>query len=140
MKRFGITVSLTLFLLFAFALAVMAQSGNTGTVLNDANLRTGPGTTYAIAGQAQAGQTITIATENPAGDWYQLVTGQWIAAFLVEVAPTTTAITTAVPTSATGTFVTQVANLRTGPSTITAIAGQVAKDQSCLHYRPQRRR
>ena len=56
----------------------------TGVVVRNANLRAGPGTTFAITGSAQTGQTVTIAGQNQAGDWYQLDTGLWIAAFLVE--------------------------------------------------------
>jgi hypothetical protein len=49
-----------------------------------ANLRAGPGTTYAIVGSAAQGQTLTIIARNAAGDWYQLDSGAWIASFLVD--------------------------------------------------------
>lgn len=52
-----------------------------------ANLRAGPGTEYAVVGQAQAGQTLEIVARNGAGDWYQLVDGTWIVGFLVDNAP-----------------------------------------------------
>lgn len=48
----------------------------TGTVTHNANLRVGPGTTYAVR----------IVAANAAGDWYELEGGQWIAAFLVRLA------------------------------------------------------
>jgi endonuclease YncB( thermonuclease family) len=54
-----------------------------GTVNKGANLRSGPGTTYAIVGKATQGQAVTITDKSAAGDWYQLDTGEWIAAFLV---------------------------------------------------------
>ena len=52
-----------------------------------ANLRAGPGTTYAIVGSAAQGQVLTIVARNTAGDWYQLSDDAWIAAFLVDGAP-----------------------------------------------------
>jgi uncharacterized protein YraI/endonuclease/exonuclease/phosphatase family metal-dependent hydrolase len=53
------------------------------TVASAANLRSGPGTSYSVIGSATAGQAITIVGQSPAGDWYLLDTGAWIAAFLV---------------------------------------------------------
>jgi len=53
-----------------------------------ANVRTGPGTNYALAGTLDRGAELDIVGKNPAGDWWQLccVNGQkvWIAAFLVD--------------------------------------------------------
>lgn len=63
-----------------------AQVATTGTVIKTANLRAGPGTTFAIVGSASAGQLVTIIGTNAAGDWYQIGEGRWIAAFLVKVA------------------------------------------------------
>jgi hypothetical protein len=74
----------------------------TSTVNDAANLRQGPGTTFAIAGRAQAGAPITITGRNATSDWLQLPDGTWIAAFLVDDAPgvlpmieTTVPVTTA---------------------------------------------
>ncbi|MFN8494145.1 MAG: SH3 domain-containing protein [Caldilineaceae bacterium] len=72
-----------------FPLVVFSQSSLTGVVLRDANLRAGPGTTYAIAGKATAGQTVQIVAKSAAGDWYQLDNKAWIAAFLVKLNPVT---------------------------------------------------
>ncbi len=77
----------------------------TGVVLQNSNLRAGPGVGYAIVGKAPIGSVLTIVGANAAGDWLQLDTGQWIAAFLVKLnAPvggggstTTTTTTTAAP-------------------------------------------
>jgi len=78
-------------ILFAFSLffplVVFSQSSLTGVVTRDANLRAGPGTSYAIAGKAAAGQTVHIVAKSTAGDWYQLDTKAWIAAFLVKLNP-----------------------------------------------------
>ncbi|MCX6786854.1 MAG: SH3 domain-containing protein [Candidatus Kaiserbacteria bacterium] len=52
-----------------------------------ANLRAGPGTNYPIIGSAQTGETLRIAARNPQGDWYQLASGAWIAAALIDRAP-----------------------------------------------------
>jgi hypothetical protein len=57
-----------------------------------ANLRAGPGTDFAIIGSTTAGQPLTIVGRNPAGDWYQLGDGSWIAAILVAGAPPDVAV------------------------------------------------
>lgn len=57
----------------------------TATVLRNANLRGGPGTNFAVVGQARAGQTLTVVGANSSNSWYQLDSGAWIAATLVQV-------------------------------------------------------
>lgn len=53
-----------------------------------ANVRTGPGTNYTVAGTLERGAEFEIVGKNPAGDWFQLccLNGQnvWIAGFLVD--------------------------------------------------------
>ncbi len=56
-------------------------------VSEEANLRAGPGTEYERLGSAAPGERLDLIARNPAGDWYQLANGAWIAAFLVEGAP-----------------------------------------------------
>lgn len=82
MKR--LTIATVVFFSLVFYVVAFAQS-TTGTVNRGANLRSGPGTTYAIVGKAAKGQAVMIIDKNKAGDWYQLEGGQWIAAFLVTV-------------------------------------------------------
>lgn len=72
-------------LLALLATPALAQEAQTAVVLRDANLRSGPGTTYRIDGSAKAGERLHIVGANDAGDWYELETGQWIAAFLVRI-------------------------------------------------------
>lgn len=72
-------------LLALHLLVACAPATYTAAVLRDANLRTGPGLTYPMAGMAAAGQTLRIAGRNAAGDWYQLESGEWIAASLVRI-------------------------------------------------------
>lgn len=55
--------------------------------IEEANLRAGPGTEYERVSSAAPGQVVALVGRNAAGDWYQLATGAWIAAFLVEGAP-----------------------------------------------------
>ncbi len=57
----------------------------TGQVNTNANLRAGPGTSYAIVGRLAANETVTIAKCNTGCDWYQLDNGYWIAASLVDI-------------------------------------------------------
>jgi hypothetical protein len=65
--------------------APKARVGGDGQV----NVRTGPGTAYAEAGQVATGTELDIVSSNAAGDWYEVccVGGQnvWIVARLVEV-------------------------------------------------------
>ncbi|MBX3011834.1 MAG: excalibur calcium-binding domain-containing protein [Caldilineaceae bacterium] len=80
----------------------------TVVALRNANLRSGPGTTYAVAGSVQTGQLLMTVGQNPAGDWWQLADGTWIAAFLVDDATSTNTVastpaplpTTSQPTAA----------------------------------------
>jgi len=70
--------------------AILATRVPTAPAANrNANLRSGPGTSFSVAGSVQQGQTLRITGRNVAGDWYQLDNVVWIAAFLVDGAPTT---------------------------------------------------
>ena len=80
-------------------MVVFAQVAIPGTVIQNANLRAGPGATYAVVGTAKQGQAITIAGKNPTGTWYHLSKDQWIAATLVKI--TNGVTTTLVPTPTT---------------------------------------
>lgn len=54
-------------------------------VANDvANLRDGPGTDYAIAGSAAPGEALAVVGQTADGTWFQLSSGLWIAAALVD--------------------------------------------------------
>lgn len=88
-----------LLLVLVSSTIVFAQGNTTGTVIKNANLRAGPGTTYAIVGGATAGQVVTIVGKNDKGDWYHLDGDQWIAAFLVNVGQEQSANPTAPPNS-----------------------------------------
>lgn len=56
-----------------------------GTVANaNANLRSGPGTEYALAGSTQAGQPLIVVGWTSDGSWLQLESGLWVAAWLVD--------------------------------------------------------
>ncbi|MCB0310791.1 MAG: SH3 domain-containing protein, partial [Bdellovibrionales bacterium] len=52
-----------------------------------ANLRSGPGTDYNVVGQSKQGDILEIVGQSDDGAWYQLDDSVWIAASLVEVAP-----------------------------------------------------
>jgi hypothetical protein len=66
---------------------IPAQSA-AGSIANAAaNLRAGPGTSFDQVGRVGAGQSLDLAAINQAGDWYKLASGAWIAAFLVDYAP-----------------------------------------------------
>lgn len=63
-----------------------------GTANRNANLRAGPGTTYAIVGTVRSGQALNLVGHNADGAWVQLEGGAWIAAFLVNAATVTQAV------------------------------------------------
>ncbi|MBV7332563.1 SH3 domain-containing protein [Chloroflexi bacterium TSY] len=88
-----------------------------GIVNRNANLRAGPGTNYAIVGGAQSGQEVEIVEQNADGTWYQLVGGEWIAAFLVDIVLTPTPTPTAVPPTLTATA-TKPAAVRATPTPV----------------------
>ncbi len=118
------------------------------TVTENANLRAGPGTTFAIVGQATAGQSVQIAAVSEDGGWYLLGSGAWIANFLVAAPPATPpvvndqileAVTGQAPAQATPEApavtgpitptVTVDANLRAGPGTEFALLGGTVTGQ-----------
>lgn len=56
------------------------------TVTHTSNLRAGPGTTYAIIGQASLGQQIDAVGRTANSEWYKLANGSWIAGPMIDVA------------------------------------------------------
>jgi len=68
---------------FAAPTAQETTTAKSAVVQRDANLRAGPGTSFAVVGSLKGGQTVQITGQNADGSWYQLAGGQWIAAFLV---------------------------------------------------------
>lgn len=56
-------------------------------VSDAANLRAGPGTTFAIVGSAGLGETLLLAGQSADGEWIQTDSGAWIAAFLLSELP-----------------------------------------------------
>ena len=57
------------------------------TVSDAANLRAGPGTTFAIVGSAGVGEALFLAGQSADGEWIQTDSGAWIAAFLLNDLP-----------------------------------------------------
>lgn len=56
-------------------------------VIAAGDIRSGPGTTYPITGQAYRGQRLRIIARNRSGDWYQLSNGNWLPAYLMAGVP-----------------------------------------------------
>jgi hypothetical protein len=112
MRRFLWPTAVTiLFLLFVYSLSFAQTTSSlpmvaSATVLRNANLRAGPGTNFAIVGTVKPGDSLSLVAVNPAGTWYELESGAWIAAFLVKINnsnPATAAVTgtlAAAPTAA----------------------------------------
>ena len=75
------------------------SSVNTG-----ANLRGGPGIGYPIIGGLPAGSPVEVKARTESGDWLQLASGAWIAAFLIDDAPPRLPIATNIPALPTPTF------------------------------------
>jgi uncharacterized protein YraI len=78
-------VALALAFVILYGIAVSAQTVQVGVVNRNSNLRSGPGTRYAVVGSAPAGTTVRIAGASATGDWYHLTNGRWIASFLVDI-------------------------------------------------------
>ena len=64
-----------------------AETTGASTAAVDANLRSGPGTTFDLTGSITAGTALTIIGRNEAGDWLKLENGAWIFGELVANAP-----------------------------------------------------
>jgi uncharacterized protein YraI len=94
------------------------------TVNITSNLRAGPGTDFAVVGQAGLGQPVTVVAISADGLWYLLDTGQWIAAALVTNPPPSPPIATdeliaSIQAQVTPTSVTVITG--TTPSTATTV-------------------
>ncbi len=139
----GLAIALLVFLCFSFV--ALGQSAATGTVISNANLRAGPGTNYAISGQAAQGQPVTILGQDDAGNWYHIAPDRWIAAFLVNVGPSTPTLnitvtsavqpasqSTPLASANAGATAVRAANLRAGPGTSYAVTGGVSAGQALV--------
>jgi endonuclease YncB( thermonuclease family)/uncharacterized protein YraI len=58
-----------------------------GRANRNANIRSGPGADYASIGYVRTNQLLELIGQNGNGSWYQLEGGAWIAAWLVDGAP-----------------------------------------------------
>lgn len=56
-------------------------------VADAANLRAGPGTTYAVVGSANFGESLSLAGQSADREWFQTDGGAWIAGFLLSEPP-----------------------------------------------------
>lgn len=108
-------------------LPALAQTGLTidAIVLQNANLRAGPGLTAPVIGAAYAGQLVTVTDFE--GAWYQLITGEWIAKQLVTA--TSDSRVVAFRLEDAPAMANRPANLRNGPGTSYAIVGHVQAGQ-----------
>lgn len=71
----------------ASADAITATTSLSTTTLVEANLRSGPGTTFELNGSILAGTVVTVIGRNEAGDWLKLDSNVWIFAELVANIP-----------------------------------------------------
>ncbi len=73
---------------FQLYLPLIAQQfTQPGFVAQAANLRAGPGLNFPVVGRLPAREQVRIAACNAPCTWYQLASGLWIAAFLVQAEP-----------------------------------------------------
>lgn len=102
-----------------------------GTVNANANLRGGPGTTFAKVGGVKEGDGVTVVECNDDCTWYHLDSEAWIAASLVDLsADKPSAAPTARPSTATRPTASDKANLRSGPGQQYAVVGSAAAGQT----------
>lgn len=79
---------------------ITAPTPTTAATVNTAAvLRSGPGTNYPAADSAKQGTAVRIVARNAAGDWLQLASGLWIAAWLVTGAPEGLSVAANIPAS-----------------------------------------
>jgi len=110
------------------------------SVIENANLRAGPGTNFAIIGQATAGQEVQVAAVSEDGGWYLLGNGAWIAGFLVATPEAPVPVVNdqilqavtgqTAPTGVVTPTVTVDANLRAGPGTEFDVIGGTITGQA----------
>lgn len=87
------TVLLTALLLLLFAALTTTAVAQalpvpiTGTVHFVVNLRAGPGLNYPVLRQTVPGENLSVFDCNEDCSWYQLTSGEWVLASLVQVAP-----------------------------------------------------
>jgi len=75
-----------------------AQPAQPATVITAANLRQGPSTDFPIVGAATEGQEVAIVGRVADSTWYQLESGAWIFAQLVQNPPANLPVVEAPPT------------------------------------------
>ena len=85
-----------------------------------ANLREGPGVDFPVIGTLASGATVIVKSRTDSGDWIQLDSGAWIAAFLVDNVPSRLPIATHIPGQPTTVLTSKFsvkgdANVRSGP-------------------------
>ena len=110
-----------------------------GIVSHIANLRASPTTDSAITGLLDQGASVQLMAQSKDGDWYQLASGDWIAAFLVtrtgDLGHPMTTMTAACSQCASmeaGLAMVNVtqANLRSGPGAEFGIVGTLDSGQT----------
>ena len=74
------------------------------SVNSGANLRGGPGTEFPVIGGLPAGSPVEVKSRTESGNWLQLASGAWIAAFLIDDVPPRLPIATNIPALPTPTF------------------------------------
>ncbi|MBX3011523.1 MAG: SH3 domain-containing protein [Caldilineaceae bacterium] len=124
----GVALGLGLAGTYLLAPPIQAQGNLTmeAVVLRNANLRAGPGLAHAVLGYARAGQIVTLTDYTT--DWYQLVTGEWIAKNLVVATAASRVV--AFRLEDLPVVANRAANLRQGPGTTFAIVGTAYRGQA----------
>ena len=115
--------------------AGLAQAGvfpAQGTVNTSANLRAGPGVTFAKVGSLKAGSKVEIVSCNDACNWYKMKSDQWISSSLVDLGATEAAAAPTVtqPAAAPKATASSKANLRSGPGQQYGVVGSVSSGQA----------
>lgn len=82
-----VLISRTLAYTETAAMATPDDAPNQGVANRNANLRSGPGTGFAVVGSVAAGDELIVVGQNDDGSWLVLEDGAWIAAFLVDGLP-----------------------------------------------------
>lgn len=111
-----------------FTIKEDTSSDTTGTVIADSlRVRTGPGTSYSLAGSLQNGQTVTIKETN--GNWIKIEVDSlegWVSKDYIQSGGSSAQMSQQ-PASITEAVVTSGLNVRTSPSLSSEVIGSLIK-------------
>lgn len=121
-KQLGMVFTLMILIMVCFSADALAE--NATVTAGVANVRSGPGSSYEVAGSIYAGTEVNVIETS--GSWHKIKLGNltgWMSDTVLEVAPGEKQLESLVVTG-------QTVNLRSGPGTNYEIVGKVTQGDS----------